>query len=232
MARSTADGSEERAGPTRWWQLLLALACLLLLLGSTGCQAVKYRALEAMGVEKRDVMASRVEGARDAQDEAREQFSTALERFRATVEVDGGDLEETYDRLDSEFQRSKSRAKAVTDRIDGVESVADDLFEEWEQELGLYTDPGLRARSQRILDETRRDYRAMLSAMRRAEDSMQPVLAVFQDQVLFLKHNLNARAVASLRQELTGIERMTADLLADMDTAIAQADAFLSSLEG
>jgi len=212
--------------------MFLAFTCLLVLLGTTGCQAVKYRALETMGVEKRDIMASRVEGARDAQDDAREQFATALERFRATVEVDGGDLEATYDRLDGEFQRSMTRAKAVTDRINSVEAVADDLFEEWEEELGLYTDSGLRARSQRILEQTRNDYRGMLSAMRRAEGSMQPVLGAFQDQVLFLKHNLNARAVASLRQELAGIERMTRELLEDMDAAIAQADTFLSSLEG
>lgn len=231
MARSTLHGSEVRAGPCLG-QVMLALACSVFLLAATGCQSVKYRALEAMGVEKRDIMADRVEGARDAQDDAREQFTTALERFRATVEVDGGDLEDTYDRLDSEFERSKARAKAVTDRIDSVENVADDLFEEWEEELDLYTDAGLRSRSQRILDQTRIDYRGMLSAMRRAEGSMQPVLGVFQDQVLFLKHNLNARAVASLRQELAGIERMTGALLEDMDAAIAEADAFLSSLEG
>lgn len=230
MTHSIAHGSKAHAGPTRG-PLMLALVGVLFLFGSSGCQSVKYRALEAMGVEKRDIMADRVEGARDAQDDAREQFASALERFRATVEVDGGDLEETYDRLDSEFERSKARAKAVAERIDSVESVADDLFEEWEEELDLYTDAGLRSRSQRILDQTRSDYRRMLSAMRRAEESMQPVLGVFQDQVLFLKHNLNARAVASLRQELAGIERMTGALLEDMDAAIAQADAFLSSLE-
>ena len=230
MALSTVPGTELRAGPYLG-RVILAWMGVLVLFHATGCQAVQYRALEAMGIEKRDIMASRVEGARDAQGDAREQFATALERFRATVEIDGGDLEATYTRLDSEFQRSDARAKAVTARIDGVETVANDLFAEWEEELDLYTDPGLKARSKTILDETRANYRGMLSAMRRAEGAMQPVLNVFQDQVLFLKHNLNARAIASLRQELAGIEKLTAELLEDMDAAIAQANAFLSSLE-
>lgn len=230
MALTTVHGSGVRAVPSLR-PIVLIFACLVVLGSMTGCQAVKYRALEAMGVEKRDVMASRVEGARDAQGEAREQFATALERFRATVEIDGGDLEATYDRLDREHQRSVSRAQAVTDRIDGVEAVADDLFDEWEEELDLYTDPSLKSRSQTILNQTRSDYRGMVAAMRRAESAMQPVLDVFQDQVLFLKHNLNARAIASLRQELAGIERLTAQLLNDMDAAISEADAFLSSLD-
>jgi len=229
MERRAVPDPGLRAGPPTE-RVILALACLLLLLAASGCQAVKYRALEAMGVEKRDIMTSRVEAARDAQDDAREQFVSALDRFRATVEIHGGELETTYDRLDREYQRSVDRAQAVTDRIDGVETVAEDLFEEWEEELALYTDPGLRSRSQAILDQTRDDYRGMLSAMRRAEDAMQPVLDVFQDQVLFLKHNLNARAITSLRQELAGIEKVTADLLDDMDAAIARADAFLSTL--
>lgn len=56
-------------------------------------------------------------------------------------------------------------------------------------------------------------------------------LRPFPDQSLFLKHNLNARAIASLRQELAGIEKLTAELLENMDAAIAQANALLSSLK-
>ena len=35
--------------------------------------------------------------------------------------------------------------------------------------------------------------------MRLAESRIEPVLKSFRDQVLFLKHNLNAKAIASLR---------------------------------
>ncbi len=207
------------------------LLLIALIVASTGCQSIKYRALESFGIEKRDVLSSRVEDARDSQDEAREQFASALEQFRATVTVDGGDLEDTYDRLNREFERSEARAQAVADRIEAVENVAGDLFDEWEDELDLYTDADLRRRSQSILDQTRQRYERMIAAMHRAEASMDPVLDVFRDQVLFLKHNLNSLAIASLREELADIEQATDHLIASMNEAIAQADAFIETLE-
>jgi len=56
-------------------------------------------------------------------------------------------------------------------------------------------------------------------------------LVAFQDQVLVLKHNLNARAIGALRSELDSIERDTANLIAQMQKAIAEANAFIDSME-
>ncbi len=197
----------------------------------TGCQSVKYRALESFGIEKRDILSRRVERAVDAQDSAREQFATALDQFRATVEVDGGDLERTYSRLNREFQRSQARASDVSDRIDAVEHVAEALFDEWEDELDLYTDPNLKRRSQGILRDTRQRYERMMVAMRRAERSMSPVLEVFQDQVLFLKHNLNSLAIAAIREDLADIEQATDELISAMNQSISEARSFIEALE-
>ena len=53
----------------------------------------------------------------------------------------------------------------------------------------------------------------------------------FQDQVLYLKHNLNARAIGSLRNELADIERDTDRLVREMQKAIAEADTFIQSMK-
>jgi len=196
----------------------------------SGCSSVKYRALESIGIEKRDVLSSSVEDAADAQDEAAEQFASALEQFRATVEMDGGDLEDTYDRLNREFERSEARAEEVAERIDEIENVADALFEEWQEELEDYTDASLRRRSEEILVETRGRYTRMMRAMDRAEASMDPVLNVFRDQVLFLKHNLNSMAIASLRDELGTIETATDELITAMNESITEAREFIETL--
>lgn len=208
--------------------LIVVSAAVLLAL--SGCSSVKYRALESIGIEKRDVLSSSVDDAADAQDEAAEQFASALEQFRATVEMDGGDLEDTYDRLNREFERSEARAEEVAERIDEIENVAGALFEEWQQELEDYSDPSLRRRSEQILSETRGRYNSMMTAMDRAEASMDPVLNVFRDQVLFLKHNLNSMAIASLRDELGTIETATDELIVAMNESISEARAFIETL--
>jgi ElaB/YqjD/DUF883 family membrane-anchored ribosome-binding protein len=181
-------------------------------------------------VEKRDILVDRVEEAREAQDEASEQFADALEQFRSVVAFDGGDLEEVYDRLNTEYKKSQAEAEEVSDRINAVESVAEDLFAEWQKELGEYTRADLRRNSESLLRDTRGRYQKMMKAMRRAETSMDPVLEAFQDQVLVLKHNLNAKAIGALGKELGSIERDTARLISEMQKAIAEADSFIESM--
>lgn len=202
---------------------------VLALLG--GCSSAYYKTMESFGVEKRDILVDRVEEARDAQDSASEQFASALEQFRATVNFDGGNLEKIYDRLNSEYESSVSEAQDVSDRIDAVEHVATDLFKEWDQELEQYSRKDLRNSSARLLKDTRTRYGKLMTSMRRAETSMQPVLDAFHDQVLYLKHNLNARAIGALRNELDTIERDTARLITQMQKAIADANAFIDSME-
>lgn len=208
---------------------MTASVLILVLLGA--CSSAYYKTMESIGIEKRDILVDRVEEARDAQDSASEQFASALEQFRATVNFDGGDLEDIYDRLNSEYEDSVSEAGDVSGRIDAVESVAEDLFNEWEEELEQYSRADMRRNSAKLLKDTRSRYGKLMTSMRRAERSMEPVLEAFQDQVLFLKHNLNARAIGALRNELDSIERDTANLIKQMQKAIAEANAFIDSME-
>jgi hypothetical protein len=208
----------------------VALTTLLLLLAS-GCSSTYYNTLEKFGYAKRDLLVDRVEKAQEAQTEAKEQFASALEHFLAVTKVNGGDLQRKYTDMSAEFKRSEARAKEVHDRIDAVEDVAEALFSEWKQELKQYSSASLRSESQRQLDTTRRNYDNVLRLMRRAADRMDPVLNTFRDQVLFLKHNLNARALASLDSTNRELEADISRLIADMETSIREAESFIKSLQ-
>lgn len=196
---------------------------------TAACTSTYYRALETVGIEKRDVLVDRIDEARKSQSAAKEEFSSALDRYREVVRVDGGELEKTYDSLNSAYKRSERRANEVRGRIRSVETVAEDLFEEWEEEIGEYSDPELSRRSSRLLAETRNDYQDVITAMHRAEESMGPVLTLFNDQVLILRHNLNARAIGSLQAELEAVERATTALIQEMEEAIAEAGRFIDA---
>ncbi|MEM1167062.1 MAG: DUF2959 domain-containing protein [Planctomycetota bacterium] len=209
---------------------IIALGVLLLGGVPLGCASARIALAERFGYEKREQLVDSVEEARDEQEEAKEQFATALEAFTAVTGYEGGNLESIYERLDREHRRSESRAKAVRERIDSVERVGNALFTEWERELDQYTNVSLRSASEQQLVETRGRYTELVGAMRRAASKMDPVLAALNDQVLFLKHNLNARAVASLEGNLAVLESDVAQLIAEMEASIAEADAFISEL--
>ena len=204
------------------------LGVAMLLLAS--CQTAYYATMEKLGYHKRDLLVSRVQDARDSQEEAKEQFQSALEQFSAVVNFRGGELEAKYNQLRAALDKSDARAQAVQKRIAAVEDVAEALFKEWEAELHQYTNDTLRRASARQLAQTRQRYTPLMAAMRRAEAKMAPVLAAFRDQVFFLKHNLNAQAIASLQQELVTVETDIAALICAMEASIAEADAFIKAL--
>ncbi len=212
-------------------QRILSLSFLCLIItSSTGCQTAYYKAMEKMGYHKRDILVSDVEKARDAQAEAKEQFKSALERFSSVMNFKGGDLQEKYDKLSAEYERSEDKAQAVRDRVSSVEDVSEALFSEWEAELKEYTNANLRRTSQRKLDQTQKQYAQLIKAMKRAEKKMDPVMAAFKDQVLFLKHNLNAKAIASLKNELVAVEGDISALIKEMEASIKEADTFISTM--
>lgn len=205
---------------------LIALACML-----SGCQTAYYETMEKFGVHKRDILVDRIEEARDDQEATKEQFKSALEEFSAVTKFNGGDLEAHYKRLDQELQRSEERAAAVRNSVNDVEKVADALFDEWQTELEQYTSADLRRQSAQQLADTKVRYDKLLKAMRNAESKIEPVLVPFRDQVLFLKHNLNARAIASLQNELVNIQTDVSALIQEMETSINEANTFIKALE-
>jgi DNA repair exonuclease SbcCD ATPase subunit len=202
-----------------------------LLAAPLGCQKTYYTVLESVGIEKRELLAKRVEKAKDSQEEAQEEFRDALERFQAVTGHEGGDLEDKYERLRDAYESSREQAAEVKERIDKIESVADALFDEWEGELKQYSDPSLRQGSAERLSSTRTQVRALLRVMRKAERSLKPVLEKLNDRVLYLKHNLNAAALSGLRAKLPELQDDVARLVREMQTSIAEADQFIESMK-
>lgn len=203
---------------------------VLLMVLAAGCSSIGYKAWELLGYAKRDLLISNVKKARDAQSEAKEQFKDALEQFSSVVNFSGGDLEATYNKMVDAYESSESEANAVSKRIAKVEQVSNDLFAEWEKELQEYTNQDLKRSSEKKLRDTKARCNQLISKMRAAEGKMKPVLSAFKDQVLTLKHSLNAKAVASLKNELVSVENDVAALIKDMEASMADADAFISDL--
>lgn len=204
------------------------LVCLLVM---AGCESQYYGVMEKFGRHKRDILVDRVRDSQDAQQQAKEQFQSALEQFRTVVSTPEGNLDEKYRMLNAELERSQDRAQTVKNRIAKVEDVSKALFDEWKEELNEYSDERLRASSQQKLEMTQRRYEQYMEAMKRAESRLDPVLTVFHDQVLYLKHNLNAQAIGAIQNEMMTVDADVSALVKDMETSIIEADTFIKAME-
>ena len=207
---------------------ILKLATITILL--TGCSSAYYSAMEKVGIHKRDIMIDRVEEAKESQEDAQQQFKSALEQLSELINFDGGKLAEQYAATEDQYQASKDAADDVTARIDAIVNVADALFDEWTDEIEQYQSAKLKRQSQLKLKETQRKYNKLISSMRRAEAKMAPVLTALKDNTLYLKHNLNAQAIGALQGEYKAIKQDVEVLIEEMNQAISQSQQFIDLL--
>lgn len=207
------------------------LAILLSVSLLSGCQSAYYSAMEQVGVHKRDIMVDRVEDANAAQKDAQQQFTSALEGLKALNNFNSGELEDAYNDVNDQYKDSEAAVNKVKDRIAAIEDVADALFDEWNDELSLYKSATLKRDSANKLRATKVQYQKMLSAMKRAEQKMDPVLDTLRDNTLYLKHNLNAAAIGSLQGEFNSLQREIQQAIRDMNSAIAESNRFIGHLK-
>jgi hypothetical protein len=206
-----------------------AAPCVLVL--AAACSGIYYGTMEKLGYHKRDLLVERVQEGREEQAEAQKQFQSTFDAFKHLTGLKGNELEATYKKLSAEHDRCKASASAVSDRVASIEKVARDMFAEWKEENEQYQSADLKRKSAQLMGETQRRYDQLIAAMKRAEATMQPVLSAFGDQVLFLKHNLNAQAIASLQDTVVEIEVEVGKLIAEMQRSIEEADAFIASMD-
>lgn len=207
---------------------LMALMCIVAL---SGCSSAYYSAMEKVGIHKRDIMVDRVVDAKESQQDAQEHFKSALEEMTALINFDGGELEQQYNIIQEQYEDSKKAAERVSSRIEKVEDVSQALFDEWQEEIEQISSASLRRQSSSKLKETQRRYKTLIQSMYKAESKMTPVLSALKDNSLFLKHNLNAKAIGALQGEMLSIKKDVGVLIRDMNAAIEQSQKFIDMLE-
>ncbi|ALU43359.1 DUF2959 domain-containing protein [Pseudoalteromonas rubra] len=205
--------------------LVIFTLCLL-----SACQSAYYAAWEKVGVHKREILVDRVENTKAAQQATQQEFQSALERLTALINFNGGELQSVYEQLNDDYLASEAAAQDVRTNIDKVEDVAEALFAEWQDELTQYSSAKLKRQSEQKLRQTQRQFDKLLRSMRASEAKMQPVLDSLKDNVLYLKHNLNAQAIAAIKGEFSGLKRDIQSLITDMNRSIEDSNAFIASM--
>jgi hypothetical protein len=219
-------GVRLRWGWTRGW-ILGALAVGLL---ASGCTSSYYKAMKTFGKEKRDILVSRVKDSKKDQQQAKEQIKTTMESFQELTGFQGGSLEKNYKKLNGEYEKAADSAQKLHDRIGSIDQVSSDLFKEWQKEIDGMDNKKLRQESSVMLRQSRLSEAVYIKSMRQTEARMAPVISAFHDQVTFLKHNLNARAIGSLKGTSAKMSTDVDVLMVSIDGSMAQADTLINSL--
>ncbi len=194
-------------------------------------QGAYYKGRESLlGHHKRDIVLVHVDQACESLQESRDQFEDALDKFKTLLSLPELSLEYRYRHLKQQYDFCCIKTDEVGSRIKAIEEVSSALFIEWENELKLYNNRTLRSKSRQQLEKSKRQYNKLIKSLHKAEARIHPVLSAFQDQVLYLKHNLNAQAIAALQHEFVDISLDISKLIEIMEKTIFEASQFVSVL--
>jgi hypothetical protein len=186
--------------------------------------------MQTLGKEKRDILIGRVKDAKKDQQQTKEQIKTTMQSFEELTGFQGGSLEKNYKRLNSDYESADAQARKLHEKVDSIDQVSKDLFKEWQTEINEMGNAKLKTQSAVMLRNAKTRQAEYMRSMHRTEDQITPVLAAFHDQVLYLKHNLNARAIGSLKGTSASINTDVADLMQSIDGSMQEADRLISSL--
>lgn len=190
----------------------------------------KYSAWDMVGVEKRDLFKKEVEETKDSQKKSGEAVQDALTQLKAMTGFKGGDAEKQYNKYNDAYTKAEKRALELKANIKQVQNIANDLFEEWEKEIEQISTPDLKEKSRTSLNSTKSKYANLEVSLKKSEAKLDPVLKKLKDHVLFLKHNLNAKAFSALTIETVKIQKDIDSLVIDLNKSIAEAEKLTAEL--
>lgn len=179
--------------------MLVALVpCCLAVAGCANLEATFFQPKDSLALV--DDLSDRIEEVHVASEVAKERMTAAVETLRSIVSPDfRGDGLSAHAELTRAIEQSEEQAEVFRERVADMKDTAKELFDRWASDLEGFTNAEMRQHSQRRLEETRTRYQAIVAAVDPAQWSYDAVNRSLGDHALFLGHDFNRAAVASLR---------------------------------
>lgn len=194
------------------------------------CTTVYYKSWELLGREKRDLLSSNIESLKGEQEDAKEEFSDVLERMRSEYVGEKQSLAETYSDFKSDYDDIKDEVDDVTSRLNRIDGLAKALFKEWLVEANEFDSREYRRKSLAKRGETMRSFNKYMKSTRALEAGMNQSLKSLQDEVVFLKHNLNSQIVSQFNVKLATLEKDMEKIIGKIEKSIEGTDSYIKEI--
>lgn len=192
--------------------------------------------LEATFFEPKDSMAlvddlsERIEEVHVATEVSKERMNAAVEALRSMTSSDfRGDALVAHAELTRSIESSEEQAETLRDHVTEMKDTASELFERWAQDLEGFTNAEMRQSSQKRLEDTRTRYQTIVAAVDPALWSLDAVNRDLRDHALFLGHDFNKSAVASVRPGVEALGKQRTELDGRLALAMNAAHDYLES---
>jgi len=227
----------------------LALA-LPVLLASSACSSVPTAAdvsnffdvgfsRKSAGLDGVDGLLDRIERVHVEAELSKETSATAMHSLETICGPKfDGDAIKAYEDLVDAIDDSEKQADKLRSSIAPMKKTAESVFAAWAKDLEGFGNAEMRQRSQVRLEETRKRYEVIASAVDPALWAYDALNRDLRDHALFLSHDFNADSIAALSTEVQGLGKDAGELERRLDECLhateeyVRAAALRGQLEG
>ncbi len=209
---------------------LITISVTSLFLFTTSCEPRSYRIWEFLGWEKREILSSEVENVGENQKEIKEDFQSIYERIKTEYDYERDEIDDLYDQLKSDYEKAKNKADRIKASSKKIRQIAKALFAEWEEEAMAISNKNYRKDSLVKLRQAQARFKHLSASLHRSESQLDRVLVQLNDQVLYLKHNLNAKSLALFESEIKLVKNEIDELIKAIEKTIQYSQTFKHTL--
>jgi hypothetical protein len=210
--------------------IVRAQAAVLVLLALPACTFVSNLISGGGGPANVNDLVERVERVSAELDASKATMLAAIQKLQAVTAPEfQGDAVLAHKELENTLDDSDDQAKALRKSIDKMRAAAEPVFEQWTKDLEAYSNPEMRARSQQRLAAARERYDSVVAAVEPVLVEYETVNQTLHDHLLFLSHDMNPAAVATIQDDVRSVAKQAAGLDGSFQTAKAAARAYVDS---
>ena len=187
-------------------------------------------AAQVDGVKRIEQLIKRSTAAVKAVDDTKLQIQKTMDAYNLVVAPETMNRKSAYSKLQKEMDATKKKQAAIAARTGEARAEADTLFKSWQSSTSTISDAGLRAKSEQRLAATQARVDEIQTDNAHADELYATFMKALEDRVTYLGHDLNASAVASLKDESATLNTQATDLYAAIEKATTAANAAIGAL--
>ncbi|HEX5137005.1 MAG TPA: DUF2959 family protein [Planctomycetota bacterium] len=209
-----------------------AVIAVLVLASLPACSFVNDLIKGKSGPADVDDLVAAVEKVNKELDASKASMLSAVQGLQSITAPDfQGDAAKAHKDLVKAVEASEDQADDLRNRIEEMQAAAAPVFDQWTKDLEAYSNPEMRQRSQARLAAARERYDAVVAAVDPLLVEYESINQSLRDHVLFLKHDMNPAAIATIQDDVRSVAKDAASLDGQFNNGRAAARAYIDSTQ-
>ena len=166
----------------------------------------------------------------EAVQNAKLQIRKTLDAYNALVTQPSKNMKGDYKKLMKSADAMQDRVMEARHKVDEMQTAGDAYFAGRAGTVKNIQDPELQKRAQGRLDESHKQFGAVLTSLREAAQTLEPFRRSLSDQITYLGSDLTPSAMTSLKPNAEKVNDRGSKVFADTDHAVGTATAYFDGL--